>query len=461
MNKVRINIEDLFELDSAVIYNPDVFKSSGHVSIDSRTIKKNSIFVAIKGEKLDGHKFVHEVVKKGASAVIINKSKLRLFDGVNSTIVTVKDTTKSFGQLANIWRKKLSAKVISLTGSNGKTTTKEIISTLLSEKFITNKSIANNNNHIGVPLTIFSASEKDQALVLEHGTNHFGEIEYTAKIAQPDIALITNIGDSHLEFLKDREGVFNEKSVLFDYVDNVKGKILLNTDDPFLNKIKRKYENVVTYGFKGSPDIKGRIEGYCDDGKLIMSVLYKKINLKVVLPLLSEANARNFLAACAVAILAGLNKKDILRGTKKLKPAKDRLDYVDNNVNMLISDVYNSNPDSMKVALELMKRIKKYKNKIFIAGDMFELGKESRRLHRELACCFSGIKNLRVLTIGKNMKYLSDELIKEKIDAKHFSNREKMKVYLEKIDQENTVALVKGSRGMKMEEFVEIMRRRG
>ncbi|MEW6701872.1 MAG: Mur ligase family protein, partial [Bacteroidota bacterium] len=269
MGKIKITIEDLFNIPTAVIYNPDVYKPLSSVVIDSRKVKKGCLFVAIEGEKFDGHDFVFDAVKKGASTVVIDKKKLgnlslreKKFGSLEITLVAVNDTTKAYGDIAKIWRNKLSAKVISITGSNGKTGVKEIIATLLEEKYGCQKVVrteANNNNHIGVPLTILSANEKCEALILEQGTNHFKEIEYTAKISQPDFALITNIGDSHLEFLKNRENVYKEKSALFDETEKHGGVVFLNMDDPIISRNAKNYKNTITFGFKGKVDVKGKV----------------------------------------------------------------------------------------------------------------------------------------------------------------------------------------------------------
>ena len=202
MKKLCLTIEDFFKLKSAVLYDADKIIPVTRITIDSRDVPLGSLFVAIKGEKYDGHDFVVDAVNKGASVVLINIDKLGSFDKVSVPIVTVKDTTLALGELAAFWRKKLKTKIIGITGSAGKTTTKEMIFTLLSGKYKVNKTLGNNNNHIGVPLTIFSTLNHHEYLVLELGTNHFGEINYTAEIAKPDYAVITNIGDSHLEFLK-------------------------------------------------------------------------------------------------------------------------------------------------------------------------------------------------------------------------------------------------------------------
>ncbi len=211
MKRTGLTIEDVFNLDSAVIYNPDNFKTIRNVSIDSRNVSDDCLFVAVKGERYDGHDFIDKAVSNGAIALLIDKRILKKINEFDIPVITVNDTIKALGDLAESWRKKLSAKIIGITGSAGKTSTKEMLAKLLSTKYKVNRTIANYNNHIGVPLTLFSTNEKHDVLVAELGTNHFGEIEYTANIALPDYAIITNIGDSHLEFLLNKRGVLKEK----------------------------------------------------------------------------------------------------------------------------------------------------------------------------------------------------------------------------------------------------------
>ena len=457
MNKTGITIEDLFNLSTAVIYNPDVYKTSNYVSIDSRTIKKNSIYVAIKGEKFDGHSFVKDAVKKGAGTVIINQKKLKELDSVNKTIVTVEDTVKAYGELATARKNKLGAKVISLTGSAGKTSTKEMIAVLLDEKYKVHKTVANNNNHIGVPLTILSAPDTTEVLVLEHGTNHFNETRFTADIAQPDIALITNIGDSHLEFLKNRQGVYKEKSALFDAAVNNKGLVIINNDDPILKRESKKFKNKITYGFKGRVDVKGKILGFTDEGQTKLKVTYKNKNIETVLPVIGEAAAKNFLSACTIAFIMGLTKSQILNAAKKLKPVQGRLEVTKKKGLMIINDTYNSSPDSMKNSISLLNKISKYKRRVLITGDMFELGKSAKRLHESLASEIIKSKITDLYTIGKLMKHMSVRVTKKNKSTKHFQTRNALINFLSKEDFSGSAILVKGSRGMKMEEFLQTL----
>jgi UDP-N-acetylmuramoyl-tripeptide--D-alanyl-D-alanine ligase len=460
MGKLKITLEDLFNVPTSVIYNPDVFKPVAKVAIDSRKIKKGCLFVAIKGEKFDGHKFIEEAIKLGASSIMINAINWKRFKTLKVPVIVVNDTTKAYGKLANIWRHKLTAKVIGITGSNGKTTTKEMIAILLAEKFSVVKTAANNNNHIGVPLTILSADEKCETLVLEQGTNHFGEIAYSAKISQPVFAVITNIGESHLEFLKNIDGVYKEKVSLLNETEKYGGTVFINMDDPILKANAKSFTNKITYGFSGKVDIKGKIKGFTDDGKTKIEISYGRDKLETVLPVYGEANAKNFLAATAIAFKAGLTKKQILYGTKKLQPVHGRLEVKKYDNAVVIDDTYNASPASVRAAIELVKKVKTFSKKIVVLGDIYELGSKSVKLHKELAKGFKADKNLVVLTVGNYMQYLVKELRKKNIRSIHFFLREALSLYLQYEEIENSVILVKGSRGMKMEEFVNILEKR-
>ena len=452
---MRITLSDIFQLDGAVIYSPDNFKSVSSVSIDTRTIKKNSLFVAIKGAKFDGHNFVNDAVNKGASAILINRNRLKNFDKINVPIITVPNTTLAYGELAYIWRSKLKAVIISITGSNGKTSTKEILATLLSEKFKVEKTDANNNNHIGVPLTILSTRSNCQILILEHGTNHFNEIQYTSQIANPDLGMITNIGDSHLEYLIDRNGVYKEKSALYNSTMINDGAIFVNNDDPIIRKNSTKIKNKVTFGLKGNCDVKGKIVGFKIDGRTELNVTYGNKNFKVVLPIYGKSNAKNVLSAIAIAQHLKLSMTQIKSGVGKLNQVPGRLETKVFNKLMIIDDTYNSNPASMEAAIELLTKIKSYKIKTLIIGDMFELGENAEEHHKDLVSLIIKSRIGNVLMLGKMMSNLNKELELTKINSLHFKSRKALSSFILKNYFSNQVILVKGSRGMKMEEFVD------
>lgn len=457
MKKIHLNIEDIFNIPTAVIYNPDMFKSIYHVSINSRNIKKNSLFIAIKGERFDGHDFINEVVKRGASAIVINEKKFKKINDLEIPVITVKDTTLALGEIAKLWRAKLKTKIIGITGSAGKTTTKEILAALLSEKFKVNKTVANNNNHIGVPLTILSTNEKHQVLVAELGTNHFGEIPYSAVIASPDLALITNIGDSHLEYLKNRNGVFKEKSALFNETLKRTGKVFINNDDKILKEFGKTVKGKVTFALKEKADYKAIIKGYDKFAKPQIEIGNKKKSFVATLPLSGEKNVLNFTAAFAIASELGLTNSQIQKAVKKIKSYNKRLEIKNYKTFTLIDDTYNANPDSMKSALEILDKIESRKKKIAVLGDMFELGSESKLKHIALASFINKTNVDEVYSIGKMMKLMNQKLNKKIKVQKHFADREMLKRFLKSLDINNSAILIKGSRGMKMEEFVSII----
>ena len=461
MRKVTLNIEDLFELPTATIFNPDDLKPVYKVVIDSKKVTRGSLFIAIKGKRLDGHCFVKEAVKKGAGVVVISKRKLNEFDSVNVPIITVQNTLKALGDIAKIWRRKLSknkiTKVVGLTGSSGKTSVKEILATLLNEKYTVQKTVSNNNNNIGVPLTVLSANEHHDVLVAEVGTNHFGEIKYSAEILQPDYSLITNIGDSHLEFLRNRKGVLKEKLALFDVTKENGGKVFINYDDPLLEESSRRFKSKISYGFNSDSSVKGKIIKYNKEGKPTLKIKFKDWEYVETLPLPGRLSADNYLAAVSVALELGITKQQLRNGTRNLFVPDKRINIIHFRGFILIDDCYNANPDSVKAVLEMTGKIDPYRRKIAILGDMLELGKNKIKLHRSLSS--SVIKNGidELYTIGSGMKILADSLKDKKLILKHFRSRKSLSGFLRNLDLMNSIILVKGSRGMQMEEFSKII----
>lgn len=453
MKKIKLTLNDFFNLPDAEIFNPDKFKDITNVSIDSRKIGKNCLFIAIKGERFDGHDFVNEVVMKNASAVMINKSQLKKFSNLEIPFITVKDTTKSLGDVASVWRDKLNAKVIGITGSVGKTTTKEMLAAILSVKYRVNKTTSNNNNHIGVPLTLLATKAKHQIAVVEHGTNHFGEIKYSARISRPDLAVITNIGYSHIEFLKDRNGVLKEKSELLKITFKNGGKVFINNDDVLLRKFGRRLKRKITFGFDNRSDYQAKLVEIDKLGRPTVEIKYSKNLFKAKLPLAGEQSAKNFLAAFAIAKELRLSDKQILNGLKKIKSVGKRLEIKKFSETIIINDSYNANPDSMKASLNLLNKMKPSYRKIAILGDMFELGAQSKKLHKEIGQFINELKLNEVYTVGKFSKEIFSQLNGRVPVKKHFNEKSSLIKSLKKSSLKKSVILIKGSRGMKMEEI--------
>jgi UDP-N-acetylmuramoyl-tripeptide--D-alanyl-D-alanine ligase len=297
-----------------------------------------------------------------------------------------------------------------------------------------------------------------EKLVLEHGTNHFDEIKYTANIAQPDYAVITNIGDSHLEYLIDRDGVFKEKNALLSETLKNGGSIFVNTDDPIIKYETRLVKRKITFGFKGKPNIKGRLEGFTSEGRTKLSVEYSSKKIVAELPLYGTSNAKHTLASVGIAMHLGVSPKQIESGISKVKQVKGRLFVEELPPLTLVDDTYNSNPASMVAAIDLLKKIKTYSNKTLIIGDMFELGENARVIHAQLSEIILNSKIHNILMHGKLMEHLSVKLQNEKINSKHFSTKRQLGIFIDKSDFNGQVVLVKGSRGMRMEEFVEQIR---
>ena len=329
-----------------------------------------------------------------------------------------------------------------------------MLAELLSEKYSVNKTEANNNNHIGVPLTILNTNETHQVLVAELGTNHFGEIPYTANILSPDYSLISNIGDSHLEFLKTRNGVWKEKSFLFEETIKNGGKVFLNYDDPIIKAKHSRKGKHISYGFSGRVDVQGKIKFYNENGQPVIGITYKKKNYEFTLPIYGEQSAKNFLAACAVAFELGLTFDEIQNAVSRLKSPAGRLNVQRFKNFILIDDTYNANPDSTKAAIELVGRIKTFKKKILFLGDMLELGSNSIKLHQGLKSVIEESNIDEIYTIGSKMKYLHNNFDQTKLVAKHFNNRNSLLIHIRNLSFDDSVILVKGSRGMRMEEFV-------
>ncbi len=457
MKRISLNYNDLKSLNNVELLHVPESIEIGNISTDSRTIKKGDLFVALAGDKFDGHEYVRQVIKAGAGAVLVSKDKAAKLNINKTPCITVPDTTKALGEMATQWRNKFTGRVIAITGSNGKTTTKETLASILKEKYKVVATSKNYNNHIGVPMTIFQVSNDDDYLVLEMGTNHPGEIEYLAEIAQPDVALITNIGASHLEFLGTIKGVRREKTALFKATEERGGTIYINIDDKMLKPLAKDYDKTVLFGSRNSADVVGKIKGYDRHGFPIVKIDGPEKKFEVTLPLYGKNNGLNVLAASAVALHEGVGKHDIIDGIKSLQSPKQRLEPKEFSKGLLLDDTYNANPESMLSAFEVLRNIKTYKNKWLILGDMFELGESSGKMHQALAAPLMKIDDIRVLTIGDQMYNLFKELKRYYVPVWHAHTRETLLSNIAETDFSNSVVLVKGSRGMRMEEFVGVI----
>ena len=421
-----------------------------NISTDTRTIKKESLFIAIKGDKFDGNDFVEEAFKKGASLAIADNKKLLKIR--NKKIVYVKNTIGALKKISENIIKKYSGNVIAITGSNGKTTTTNIIANSLNN---TSKTIGNYNNEIGMPLSIINASPKSKNIIIEIGAAKAGDIDYLSKILNPFIGVITNIGNSHLETLKNINGVLKVKSEIVNNIKKGGYLIVPNENKKHLSywKLIRDDINIYSFGMTKSADffasdIRVKKEGM--HFKISSKLIDKDIQIKTSLE--GEHNIKNILSSFVIhyCLDNNINNFALKLNSNKIKNVRQiKSKWLKGST--LIDDTYNANPDSSKKSIDLLSKYKK--NTILVIGDMLELGKYKKKLHKELGEYAKANGINIVLGFG--------ELTKETIKAFgkkgiFFDNEESLKSYLIKNITSKDVILIKGSRGMKMERFINV-----
>lgn len=433
------------------------------VSTDTRTIKKGELFIPLVGEIFDGHYFVDEAIEKGASAVLIHredaKSLPELFPEV--AVIKVADTLKALQDLASFQRSRFNIPIVAVTGSNGKTTTKDMIALVLSQKYKVLKTQGNFNNEIGLPLTLLGLEDSHEVAVVEMGMNHLGEIHRLAEIARPNIGVITNIGVSHIQNLGTRENILKAKMEIFDFF-TAEDKAILNGDDEFLSKIAGEFPyQVKYYGTSDIASIKAQdIRLLGEQGISYNLNIDGKIH-PIEIPIPGKHNVYNSLAAAAVGSILGIDIQDIANALKSYRSGDMRLNIFTTDSNIkVIDDVYNASPDSMKAAIEVLKDLGEGR-KIAILGDMLELGDYSQKGHTEVGEVVAH-KDIDILiTVGKESKFIGTGarncgMADQNII--HLESNKDVIDYLDTIIEQGDKILVKGSRSMKMEEIVEYLR---
>ena len=461
---MNLKIKDILKCTNGKLIIGDTEKECTNYSKDTRTIKKGDTYIGIKGEKFDGSSFWKDALNNGAETVIINNIKLDEIEEYkkrNKNIIQVEDTIKAIGEMASlkmrILKNTYNLKVVGVTGSVGKTSTKDIIANVLSKKYKVLKTEGNNNNHIGLPLTILKLQDEEIA-VIEMGMNHFGEISYLTKIAKPDIAVITNIGTSHIGNLGSRENILKAKLEILEGMD--KKKIVINNDNDLLNKWYLENKNNIeihTFGIKNESEFNAKnIKLKENSSEFICENKNEKINIEV--PVGGEHFILNALCGLTVGKLLNLNNEEIKNGIKDFKLTAKRMEinHLKNNIT-IINDSYNASYESMKASISNLKNMNG-ERKIAVLGDMFELGDFSEKLHKEVGTEIYKNKIDKLYLIGNYSKFIGEEAEKEgykKENIFYFENKDELFNNLKNNLKSGDVILIKASNGMKLFEIAE------
>ena len=417
------------------------------ITTDSRQAEPGSLFVAIKGERVDGHNFIDGVFEKGAICVLSEKE----LPEAKGNYIQVASSLQAVKDIAEFYRQQLHVKVVGITGSVGKTSTKEMIASILAEKYQVLKTLGNFNNELGLPLTVFRLRDEDEVAVLEMGISDFGEMHRLSKVAKPDVAVITNIGQCHLEFLHDRDGVLRAKTEIFDFLAE-DGRVILNGDDDKLITVDQVNENApIFFGIQNQSEI------YADEIEpkglrgIACRIHTPEGTFSVQVPIPGYHMVMNALAGTAVGLTLGLTLDEIKCGIEKLQPLSGRFHMIDHAGMLIIDDCYNASPVAVKGSLDVMKDAEG--RKVAILGDMFELGADSDMFHAEVGAHAAKNGMDLLICVGENSRHTAQAAITcgGCQEVVHMPNLEVLAGVLPDLVKEGDTILVKASHGMHFE----------
>ncbi|HLS20143.1 MAG TPA: UDP-N-acetylmuramoyl-tripeptide--D-alanyl-D-alanine ligase [Bacillota bacterium] len=423
------------------------------VSIDSRNIEGRTLFVPIVGENFNGHDFVEDAITKGAIAFFWDKSyDLPVNIPNDVAIFYVNDTIDALQLLAKEHRKKINPFVVGITGSNGKTTTKDIVTAVINTSFKTYGTKGNFNNHIGLPLTIVNMPTNTEVLVLEMGMNDFGEIEQLSRLAEPDIGIIVNIGESHIEFLKSREGIAKAK---LEIVSGLKedGYLIVDGDEPLLQHLHEK-PCTITCGYEQNNDV---VISNVNQKSLTETTFQLTSGEKYTLPLVGTHNVLNASFAIAIGKRLKIKPKTIQQGLNNLQLTSMRMEFSQGqNGVTIINDAYNASPTSMRAAINIVKQLDEYSTKVLVLGDILELGDYGEQFHKDVAKTINRPISA-VITYGELSQIISNHVAasSDMIETEHFTEADQLIDHLQQYLNEDTVILFKASRSMYFENLVK------
>ena len=456
---MKLNLEEIIGAVNGKLLNPQMNSQSPSIQVvttDSRQQMEQGLFIPLKGERFDGHDFINSVYDRGAIATLTMNNEV--VDEKLATIL-VEDTKKALLDLGCFYRKQFQLPVIGITGSVGKTSTKEMISAVLSGKWKVHKTEGNFNNEIGLPLTLFKLKHSHEAAVIEMGMNHFGEIHNLTCSALPDVAVITNIGTSHIENLGSREGILKAKLEILDGL-HPEGLLVLNGDNDLLSTLKDLPVQHISYGLLPSNDYWAK-EIHSEGDYTLATVISPRQTYQIHIKALGEHMVYNTLAAIAVAEHFELTEAEIMCGLSSYEPAKMRMHVTTFESGLtVIDDTYNASPDSMKAALKVLRDYDSQGRKVAILGDMFEMGDFAPALHQEVGDFAAEVAIDVLIAVGELAKHIYEGYKEKGIkDAYYFETKEAFIESLMHLIQKDDCVLFKASRGMHFEALIEEVRK--
>ncbi|MFH0925811.1 MAG: UDP-N-acetylmuramoyl-tripeptide--D-alanyl-D-alanine ligase [bacterium] len=460
---LNLTIDEIVEVTKGELLGNPPQKGFFEVSTDSRTIKPDSLFIALKGDKFDGHNFINAASERGATGVVVSEglnNKQEIIGNKQQCLIQVRDTLTALQELAHFYKSKMKLRTIAITGSNGKSTTKEMVASVCSQRLRVLKTEGNNNNLIGLPLTLLKLQPEHQVDVLELGMNKKGEIRRLTEISEPDYGIITNINMSHIEFFKSVDEIAEAKAELFQTM-NKKAIAILNADDFYFSKLKRFVKgSLITVGIKNKADVMA-MDIKSKNGKTYFTLRTSTGEIPIYLPLVGEFNVINALYAAAIGTRYYSNLDIIRVGLEKVKdmPMRMNITSIGNKINV-INDAYNANPASMKEAIKVLKEINPDSRHIAIIGDMLELGDWTENAHRDIGNYIAKFNLSYLFTLGSAAQILAQEAIRQGMNKDSVficEDHGDIAQRLKDIVREGDWLLVKGSRRMAMEKVINAL----